>query len=299
MKRILRSTLAGIFALLALPAFAAPAMWEVSDADSKVVLFGSFHILPENTAWRTPLFDAALAQSKFVYFETDIGPLGMIALTIKMVGLAFQQRPSWVTELTPSQLQLLTDAIKPIGMSLEEVDLFPPWVTTLRLSMSPAIDPEGGSDDGAPAKPAYGDGVDSSLQWELPKERKAYLETATQQYDVLAAGSIEEQIDDLMQLLSTGSDTAEQTEGLDALLAAWQAGDVDAIAATFTASEGDDPEDLDRILYDRNANWIPAIEALLASNEQDLIVVGAAHLAGERSVLDLLQQAGYTVARIQ
>ncbi|HWA20038.1 MAG TPA: TraB/GumN family protein, partial [Devosia sp.] len=194
MMRILQTILATALALLAVPAVAAPAMWEVSDTDSKVVLFGSFHILPENTAWRTPLFDAALAQSKLVYFETDIGPLGMIALTIKMVGLAFQQRPSWVSELTPDQLQLLTEAIKPIGMSLEEADLFPPWVTTLRLSMSPAIDPQGGG-DGAPAKPAYGDGVDSALQWELPKERKAYLETSTQQYDVLAAGSIPEQID--------------------------------------------------------------------------------------------------------
>jgi uncharacterized protein YbaP (TraB family) len=224
----------------------------------------------------------------------------MIALTIKMVGLAFQQRPSWVTELTPPQLQLLTDAFKPIGMSLEEADLFPPWVTTLRLSMSPAIDPEGGgSDDGTPPKPAYGDGVDSSLQWELPKERKAYLETSTQQFDVLAAGTIDEQIEDLMQLLSAGNGGVDQTDGLDSLLAVWQAGDVDAIAGTFVASEGDDPEDLDRILYDRNANWIPAIEALLANNEQDLIVVGAAHLAGERSVLDLLQQAGYTVTRIQ
>jgi uncharacterized protein YbaP (TraB family) len=185
-------------------------------------------------------------------------------------------------------------------MSLDEADLFPPWVTTLRLSMSPAIDPAG-KDNGTtePDRPAYGDGADSSLQWELPKERKAYLETSTQQYEVLAAGSIQEQVDDLMQLLSTGLDTTEQTDGLDTLLAAWQAGDIDAIAATFGASEGDDPADLDRLLYNRNANWIPTIEALLANNEQDLIVVGAAHLAGERSVLDLLQQAGYTVTRIQ
>ncbi|HWA17480.1 MAG TPA: TraB/GumN family protein, partial [Devosia sp.] len=150
-----------------------------------------------------------------------------------------------------------------------------------------------------PAKPAYGDGVDSALQWELPKERKAYLETSTQQYDVLAAGSIPEQIDDLMRLLDGGHDGGDAADGLDTLLVAWQSGDVDAIASMFTESEGDDAEDLDRILYDRNANWIPAIEALLANNEQDLIVVGAAHLAGERSVLDLLEQAGYTVTRIQ
>jgi len=38
---------------------------------------------------------------------------------------------------------------------------------------------------------------------------------------------------------------------------------------------------------------------MLASNEENLVIVGAAHLIGGDSVLDLLQAAGYSIERIQ
>ena len=43
------------FAIAATPTVvsAAPAIWEVSDSDSKVWLFGSVHVLPPAIAWRT------------------------------------------------------------------------------------------------------------------------------------------------------------------------------------------------------------------------------------------------------
>ena len=59
---------------LAMPAQAAPAMWEIRDDDSAIWLFGSFHVLPENAAWRTELFDTVLADADRVVFETDIRP---------------------------------------------------------------------------------------------------------------------------------------------------------------------------------------------------------------------------------
>jgi uncharacterized protein YbaP (TraB family) len=53
------------------------------------------------------------------------------------------------------------------------------------------------------------------------------------------------------------------------------------------------------MVRDRNAKWVTAITGLLADNHQDLIVVGAAHLSGDGSVIDLLGKAGFTVQRIQ
>ena len=53
------------------------------------------------------------------------------------------------------------------------------------------------------------------------------------------------------------------------------------------------------LLTNRNANWVTAIEGLLKDNHDDLIVVGAGHLAGDGSVVDLLAKAGFTVQRIQ
>jgi uncharacterized protein len=51
------------------------------------------------------------------------------------------------------------------------------------------------------------------------------------------------------------------------------------------------------ILYGRNAAWIARIEKLHAAGGT-FVAVGALHLIGERSVLDLLAKKGYTVGRV-
>jgi len=51
------------------------------------------------------------------------------------------------------------------------------------------------------------------------------------------------------------------------------------------------------MIYDRNASWIPAIEKMHAAGG-GFFAVGALHLIGKRSVLELLQAKGYKVTRI-
>ncbi|MEO9532992.1 MAG: TraB/GumN family protein [Crocinitomicaceae bacterium] len=53
----------------------------------------------------------------------------------------------------------------------------------------------------------------------------------------------------------------------------------------------------DLFLYDRNKAWIPTIKKEIA-DKQCFIAVGAAHLFGERGVIDLLEKEGYTVTAI-
>jgi uncharacterized protein YbaP (TraB family) len=56
-------------------------------------------------------------------------------------------------------------------------------------------------------------------------------------------------------------------------------------------------EQMEDLLYGRNASWIPTIEQINADGPA-FIAVGAMHLVGKKSVLDLLQQKGYKVTRI-
>ncbi|HEX4298169.1 MAG TPA: TraB/GumN family protein [Devosia sp.] len=280
-----------VLAAFASPAQAAPAMWEVSDGTHKVVLFGSVHVLPVGTQWRTPAFDAALAAAPEVYFETDIGPLGVLALTAKMVVLGFQSAgTSWVGQLTPAQLAELKPALAAIGMTPGQADRFPPWVAELQIA-------QGTITGGKTGAAAPGPGVDAQLQTELPKQRKAFFETPGQDFDLLAGDPLSVQIAQLFQTIESGQPTA--ATGLDAVVSAWAAGDVADIATTLKSTDPQDIAREQRLLFDRNRNWVPIIEGMLKAGDQDLIVVGAAHLAGDGSVLDLLGQAGYTVTRVQ
>jgi uncharacterized protein YbaP (TraB family) len=91
------------------------------------------------------------------------------------------------------------------------------------------------------------------------------------------------------------------------MLSAYVAGDETQILA-ITAREHDDykkhghtdaewDQQMEDLLYGRNASWIEPIEKLHTTGG-GFVAVGAAHLVGTRSVLELLAAKGYAVQRV-
>ena len=68
----------------------------------------------------------------------------------------------------------------------------------------------------------------------------------------------------------------------------------DAMDAKLNNSCDSRPEEEDALIYNRNADWVKKMPALMAKMPT-LFAVGAAHLPGEKGVLNLLRQAGYKV----
>lgn len=56
-------------------------------------------------------------------------------------------------------------------------------------------------------------------------------------------------------------------------------------------------EGMEALMYQRNRSWVPAIEAHIGKGGA-FIMVGAAHLVGEQSVVDLLRKRGYALTRV-
>lgn len=278
---------AALLALTPAAASAAPAMWEVSDADSKVWLFGSMHALPEGVEWRTPLLDEKLATAELVYFEADIGPLGMVGILLKslMLGFAGAEKP-WTERLTPAENATITRAITPLGLKLSDLGAYPPWVA--QTVIDDKVLRETGFD--------VERGADAVLQGELPKERKAYFESAGEQMDMMSAEGERAQID---RLLRDIANLRQLPSDLRALENAWSSGDVGGLIHEVETDPSIDAAFQQSMLVDRNFSWVSKIKELLAQNQQDLIIVGAAHLAGEQSVTAALEAAGFTVERIQ
>jgi uncharacterized protein YbaP (TraB family) len=90
------------------------------------------------------------------------------------------------------------------------------------------------------------------------------------------------------------------------LLAAYRAGDVARLEALGEdreaarkagRSEAELDAMMDEMLYRRNASWIAPIEAMHAQGDA-MVAVGAMHLIGERSVLELLRGRGYQIERV-
>lgn len=122
------------------------------------------------------------------------------------------------------------------------------------------------------------------------------LETLAFQIETLYKGAtMERQKEQLMCLVDNA---AFMDEMAGSVISAFYAQNIDAIKATMDVklhnSCDTSPEEENALIYNRNADWITKMPALMAQ-KPTLFAVGAAHLPGEKGVLNLLRKAGYTV----
>jgi uncharacterized protein YbaP (TraB family) len=117
---------------------------------------------------------------------------------------------------------------------------------------------------------------------------------AEQQFAVLAGLPLPEQ---KRFLLMTLADTERLDEEIEDLLAAWRSGDTDALEDKLSAAYEEFPELYRPLAKDRNRAWVERLEELLEERDEYLVVVGALHLVGRHSVVDLLRQRGHAVTQ--
>ena len=277
-----------LIALTAAPVQAAPALWSISDEDSTVWLFGSFHLLPPALEWRTALFDETLAKADVVYFETDVGPAAQAAVGARSFELGLRDDGKFLAQaLDPEDADLLRSVSAQYAVPMPLLNTFKPWLAELTLTTT--IAQQAGLDPNS--------GVDILLQREIPVERQAYFETGEEQLGFLTAASDEEQT---AMLISTLEQVGSTSKILSKMISAWQAGTPEKFAPLFLEEmSGPQTSMLDRIIYQRNERWAVTIERLLAENKEALIVVGAGHMVGDRGVQALLEDAGFAVQRLQ
>lgn len=126
------------------------------------------------------------------------------------------------------------------------------------------------------------------------------LETMSYQANVLFGSStLERDIELLMCLVDNGDIYEEITEELTD---AYYSQDINAVEKAINYEFGNKcdstPEEKDILIYNRNANWLKFMPAIM-KEKPTLFVVGAGHLPGERGVIQLLRNAGYTVEGVK
>jgi uncharacterized protein YbaP (TraB family) len=80
---------------------------------------------------------------------------------------------------------------------------------------------------------------------------------------------------------------------------AWHEGDAARFASRMSESMQDLPELKKVMLDDRNAAWVPKIEAYLDGTETAMILVGSGHLSGSGSLIDLLEKKGVKFTQME
>jgi uncharacterized protein YbaP (TraB family) len=145
-------------------------------------------------------------------------------------------------------------------------------------------------------------GFDNYFQKEAHAQGKGVggLETMAFQVETLYKGqSLERQKELLMCEIDNAAFMEEMADGV---IRAFYAQDIEAIKEAMDKklnnSCDSSPEEEDMLINNRNADWLTKMPALMAQ-KPTLFAVGAGHLPGEKGVLNLLRQAGYTVKGVR
>jgi len=263
-----------------------PAIWRIADADSEIWLYGTVHLLPPDLRWRGPRFEAAFGAAEELVTETDTGEAAsaeLASLARRLGALPEGERLS--QRLLPSQEAALHDAADRLGLDFGLLDRQRPWLTALQLSYAAALR--------AGHRPEAG--VEAALlgQAQRRRMRVSHLETPAQQVRVLAELSA---ADEMRFLQLTLADIEAGPAAMDAMDRAWARGDVDALERLLAPEWQAAGRGIhEAVILERNRDWADQIEARLAGSGRVFIAVGAAHLVGEDSVVDLLRQRGIAV----
>jgi len=80
----------------------------------------------------------------------------------------------------------------------------------------------------------------------------------------------------------------------------WRAGELEKLDKEMAADmRKETPEIYQQLLIARNQAWLPKIEAMFASTEVELVLVGSLHLSSKDGLLAQLKKRGYKIKPYQ
>ena len=268
---------------------AKPALWQVYDRDTNIYLFGTVHLLPPGTQWRSTKLDKAARESGTLVVETIIDEKNPQAFAAELARISVRPGlPPVVSRVPPHKQAALRAVISKSGIPEAALNNMETWAAAFALLQLQF------KELGVTGT----DGVESTLRKTFAAAGKPVqqLETNGEQlgfFDTLPEAAQRELLEGAIE------EPAKAKQQFDAMFAAWMSGDVEAIGRTFNAEFANSPELRDTLLRRRNHNWSGWLERRLAQPGTVFVAVGAGHLAGDESVLDLLKRRGYRVKRVQ
>lgn len=262
------------------------ALWRVTSDEGTIHLMGSVHLLTEDAYPLAPTMQAAIEQAERVAFEVDLDSMQAMAPTMMQAGM-YQSDSTLQQAVSDSTYALLEGALDTLQIPMAQMNRMRPWFASLTLT----------------SVMLQRSGYKTSLGLDM----HVYQKARERELDVLGLETFEEQLSILASASSSDPDAYlrytlenldESMDQIDRIMNAWKSGDVGAVASVMNEGMDAFPQMREQLLIQRNRNWIPGIEALMSSPENTLVVVGAGHLVGEGSVVEMLEQKGYTVTQL-
>lgn len=253
-----------------------------------VYLAGSIHLLSNEYYPLAPAFDEALDRSDLLVEEVDLGE--MLAPESQMLMLTRGMMPagqSLDSALSAGTLAAVQAKVAELGLPMAPLQLFKPWALALTLQGM----------EWQKAGFAAELGLDRHFYDRARAAKKEVQGLETLEYQIAQFDEMPMEMQDRL-LAETLKEMDTTKVNVQKLAQAWKAGDAPAIEAVVLRDLKAEPEMYNRLLVQRNRNWLPKIEALFTRPTPAFVVVGAAHLVGGDGLVQMLKSRGYSITQM-
>ena len=264
-------------------------LWRVQSKGNTVYVLGSIHLLKKDVYPLSRTIEDAFAKSDVLAVEADVSDISRLDLQKLMESAFYPAGDTLEKHVSGKTFNLIKDETARAGLPMELVYNQKPWFLALTLEsvelMKSGYDPNYGIDKHFLSK-AEG------------RKRISELESLDYQISLLAGLNDEEQE---LFLLYSLKELRILVQEVDKIVGAWKSGAVDKMESTATRSLAEDKRFYtiyDKLIYKRNRNMAQKIEGYLKTNSTYYVIVGAAHLLGDKGIIQLLKDRGYSVEQL-
>ena len=256
---------------------------------STVYLLGSIHLLKKENYPLNQKIEDAFNNSNFLVVEANIQDQDKMNPETIMARAIYPANDNIAAHLSLDTYELLKKEAAKLDLPLEMINRQRPWFLSMALEAMELL--KLGYD------PGYG--LDNYFLSKAAGQKKILeLESLDEQVNLLSDLSDREQ--ELMLLL-TLKDLQRAAREVEQLVQAWKSGDMKGMEAIIAKSPKEDlrlTPIYEKLINDRNRKMLSKIEDYLKGNATYFVVVGAAHLVGEKGIVEALLKKGYRVEQL-
>ena len=260
-------------------------LWQVSRDNSSIAILGSIHYLRQDHYPLHPKILKALDSSRRLVLEIDLNSGSMdAAQKATMEKAVYRDGSTLATSVSPATYELASRRANELGLDMRILNPLKPWFAALtmvaiqmqRMGLDPKL------------------GVDRYLAARAKASNKpsAGLETLEFQLGIFDGLAPREQE---MMLAETVGQLERLATSINEIVSAWLKGDADRLSNLLLVGMKEYPELHERILVERNRRWAGEIDKFISKGGGELVVVGAAHVVGKDSLIEMLKAKGYQV----
>ena len=263
-------------------------MWKATSPTTTIYLVGSIHVGDSSMYPLPKEVEAAFNAAKVLTVEINIKNVdqGKALGLIQQYGM-YDKDDSLTKHLSKETAATLDDYCTKHNVPRAGLEMLKPWVVAVTIA---AMSWQQAGED-----PTLG--IDMHfLDERQPTQRIDELETMESQLSIFATATEEEQQGMLMTILKEGDKAKDMIKRLQA---AYVSGDPDALQKIMDEESDMGSKSLTKkLLDDRNVMMASKMDEYLKGTDPVFVVVGAAHIVGDKGVARMLRDKGYKVDQV-